>query len=226
MGTGKVSMESNENLSTESKSITQEIREQLSNGKSAQEIIAIGYAPGTVFKIQWQMRKAGKLPRKAAFHTQESRPDPTAPSMNYDDLLEELENLEAENKALHYLLEDVEALDSENEALLEEVERLRSNEAQAEGIQAQLSQALAHNTRLESRVEALESELRSFKQAGDSTRRELEVARESLRESQRRVQELTTRLQSVEAENRDLKAYLSRTSDHWQRHFRQFRLHG
>jgi hypothetical protein len=40
------------------KGIMQEIREHLAQGKSSQEVIALGYAAGSVYKIQQQLRRS------------------------------------------------------------------------------------------------------------------------------------------------------------------------
>jgi hypothetical protein len=41
----------------DTKGVMQQIRELLSEGKSSKEVIALGYASGSVYKIQRQMRK-------------------------------------------------------------------------------------------------------------------------------------------------------------------------
>src|ERR671914_419566 len=41
-------------------SIMEEIRNLLSQGKSSSEVIALGYKPPTVYKVQRQLRKNGK----------------------------------------------------------------------------------------------------------------------------------------------------------------------
>jgi hypothetical protein len=44
-------------VSTDTKGTMQQIREHLIEGKSSQEVIALGYAPGTVYKIQRRLKK-------------------------------------------------------------------------------------------------------------------------------------------------------------------------
>ena len=46
-------------VSTETKGMMQQIREHLAQGKSSTEIIALGYKPPTVYKVQRQMRRHG-----------------------------------------------------------------------------------------------------------------------------------------------------------------------
>jgi hypothetical protein len=46
-------------VSTDTKGVMQQIREQLIEGKSSQEVIALGYAPGSVYKVQRQLRRNG-----------------------------------------------------------------------------------------------------------------------------------------------------------------------
>jgi DNA-binding CsgD family transcriptional regulator len=48
-----------------SNSIMQEIRKLLSQGKSSSEVIALGYKPPTVYKVQRQLRKKGQGNNKA-----------------------------------------------------------------------------------------------------------------------------------------------------------------
>jgi hypothetical protein len=41
----------------DNKGVMQQIREHLAQGKSSQQVIALGYSPGSVYKVQRQMRK-------------------------------------------------------------------------------------------------------------------------------------------------------------------------
>ncbi len=45
----------------ENRGIMQQVRELLSQGKASREVIQLGYAPGTVYKVQRQVRD-GRVP--------------------------------------------------------------------------------------------------------------------------------------------------------------------
>jgi DNA repair exonuclease SbcCD ATPase subunit len=80
----------------DTKGILQQIRENLSQGKSSQEVIALGYAPGSVYKIQRQLRRRSEEKAEpAARVTAEAH----IPVVNNEVLIRK-EQLETENAEL------------------------------------------------------------------------------------------------------------------------------
>lgn len=140
--------------------IMQEIRTLLSSGKPSGEVIALGYKPGTVYKVHRQMR--GKAPGPGCNRAQATAPSPLTPDAvtqadldrwpTVDDLFEEDEPL-----ALYHLL------DHDFPRLSERVESLHSELGQARArikvLEVEAGQAQA----LKERVRALESSTAELK---------------------------------------------------------------
>jgi hypothetical protein len=81
------------------KGVMQQIREHLEQGKSSQEVIALGYAPGSVYKVQRQIRrKESPGEKQLAQVSLESLASETA-----SHLIMRLEILEAEHAQLRSL---------------------------------------------------------------------------------------------------------------------------
>src|SRR5918996_1459019 len=73
-----------------------QIREHLEQGKSSQEVIALGYAPGSVYKIQRQLRRRREGKEEpAARSTAEAQV-----AVVNDEVLIRMEQLETENAEL------------------------------------------------------------------------------------------------------------------------------
>jgi hypothetical protein len=80
----------------DTKGVMQQIREHLVQGKSSQEVIALGYAPGSVYKIQRQLRCSSGEKDQASV-----RPTPEAPASTLEiDATVRMEQLETENAQL------------------------------------------------------------------------------------------------------------------------------
>ena len=101
----------NRKVDRETTSVMQAIREHLLNGKLSRELIGMGYKPGTVFKIQWQLRKKGKLIqiRQASMSNHRDSHDPVQPYGLIPEL-KTLGRLEDENEDLQEKEEEVEGL--------------------------------------------------------------------------------------------------------------------
>jgi hypothetical protein len=105
------------------KGIMQEIREHLAQGKSSQEVIALGYAAGSVYKIQQQLRRSSGEKGNASV-----RPTPQAQVSVVDNkVLAQMEHLQTENAELR----------SQMAELLQEVEGVTSFHSQLDQIQQQ-----------------------------------------------------------------------------------------
>jgi hypothetical protein len=68
-------------VSMDTKGVMQQIRDHLAQGKSSQEVIALGYAPGSVYKIQRQMRKRAVTTADRPPGERDQRDHSTAPSI-------------------------------------------------------------------------------------------------------------------------------------------------
>jgi hypothetical protein len=131
----------------DTKGVMQQIREQLIEGKSSQEVIALGYAPGSVYKIQRQLRrsdgeKGGRVPQGRG-----EVPSPTADA----EALAKAERLAAENAQLRQQIRMLEEQLAEVSCL-----RLQLEHAQGwiEELEAQASQVQP----LREQVNALQSQ--------------------------------------------------------------------
>jgi len=83
-------------VSMDTKGIMQQIREHLVQDKSSQEVIALGFAPGSVYKIQQQLRRSTGEKEQASVRT-----TPEAPASTLDtDATVRIEQLETENAQL------------------------------------------------------------------------------------------------------------------------------
>jgi hypothetical protein len=111
----------------DTKSVMQQIREHLIEGKSSQEVIALGYAPGSVYKVQRQLRrsdgeKGGRDPQGRG-----EAPSPTADA----EAPAKTERLAAENAQLRQQIRMLEEQLAEVSSL-----RLQLEQAQDSGQQA------------------------------------------------------------------------------------------
>jgi DNA repair exonuclease SbcCD ATPase subunit len=107
----------------DTKGVMQQIREHLAQGKSSQEVIALGYAPGSVYKIQRQLHRGREGKEEpAAWGTAEAQV-----SVVNNELLIRMEQLETENAELR----------TEMAELRQEVERATSLQHQLAQLQQQ-----------------------------------------------------------------------------------------
>lgn len=136
----------------DSKGVMEQIREHLESGKSAGQVIGLGYAPSTVYKVQRQLRQDKKrkpgLPSNGASVATTLRQGSDAAG-RIAELEQQVESLQA---ALEEANDHWTVLEQEREQHLAEIERLqrRIQELEAEG------QAMAE---LRSRASSLETEL-------------------------------------------------------------------
>ena len=124
----------------ETKGIMAEIREHLAKGKSSREVIHLGFAPGTVYKVRRQLTRGENLPVKPKVAKDET-PAIVGVEDTPDDNGEWIEDWETPN-------EEFELLQSQ----------IRRAEARIAELQAQVSDAhsiLLKATELEQQVELL-----------------------------------------------------------------------
>lgn len=151
--------------------IMAEIRRQLVQGKTAQELIAEGYKQGSVFKARWQLRRRGELESPTPLAHRPSiaaLEQPHTPQMVTQGV-----SLQSENE--------------KNEQLREEIARLRQEVEEAASLQMELDQAHA-------RMELLESEANQ----AQALRERIEVLKpeaETTPRLRQRVRELENQLQ-------------------------------
>jgi septal ring factor EnvC (AmiA/AmiB activator) len=114
------------------KGVMQEIREHLTQGKSSHEVIALGYAPGSVYKVQRQLRRHGSAANNLSAPVRLEEPA----SAPHPDILARLEKLEAANDELSAQVTELLAekqtdsiLESQIDQLGQRVERLVSEVA-------------------------------------------------------------------------------------------------
>jgi uncharacterized protein (UPF0335 family) len=103
------------------KGVMEEIREHLAQGKSSKAVIALGFAPGSVYKVQRQLRHSSGEKETAS-----ARPAPEIQASVVDtEAVARMERLEAENAELR----------SQMAELLQEVEGVTSFHSQLDQIQ-------------------------------------------------------------------------------------------
>jgi hypothetical protein len=105
----------------DTKGVMQQIREHLAQGKSSQEVIALGYAPGSVYKVQRQLRRRNEEKEEPAAR---STAEAQVPVVNSEVLIR-MERLETENAELRTQMVD----------LLQEVKRVTSLQYQLDQLQ-------------------------------------------------------------------------------------------
>lgn len=186
----------------QSDGIMQQIREHLAEGKSSSEVIALGYAPPTVYKVRRHMgRKAQRELRQEPDHdpAQDGQPD----GESSQEPQERVEGLEA---------------------------LLRGKEAEPETVHRQLRGTLeaaeARVRDLSARVGVLEAERDGWKRQAEWTAQKLEGERNAaLRESDR----LWEQCRQVRAERDrtqqrldDLRRWLYSKNPHWEMEFYHF----
>lgn len=149
-------------MSTNSKGIMAQIRERLSQGKCSREIIALGYRPGTVYKVQRGMRKEstglsqGLIQVATASHHVPDQPEAPNWWPSVDDLFVEDEPL-----ALLGLLDhDFPQLSEKVESLSGGIVKLRDESA---SLRLQLGQAQARIRELEIEVDQAQALMEGVK---------------------------------------------------------------
>jgi transposase-like protein len=98
------------------KGIMEGIREHLAQGKSSQEVIALGYAPGTVYRIQHQLRRRSGEKGKTSVR---ATPEAQVPIIDTE-AVARMKHLETENAQLRAQMAE----------LHQEVERVTSLHSQ------------------------------------------------------------------------------------------------
>lgn len=127
----------------ESTGVMQEIRELLLAGHTSREVMEMGYAPGSVYKVQWQLRKQGKLNGKATFQGKAV-------------------TIPLSNQPIQVQLSQ---LQTEKAELQNEVTRLREEVEEAASLRAELEEAVGQIGELEAEVseaEALRDQIKSL----------------------------------------------------------------
>jgi DNA repair exonuclease SbcCD ATPase subunit len=80
----------------DTKGVMQQIREHLAQGKSSQEVIALGYAPGSVYKVQRQLRLSSGDEQQVSA---QPAPEPQVSVVDIE-ALARMQRLETENAQL------------------------------------------------------------------------------------------------------------------------------
>jgi hypothetical protein len=138
------------------KGVMQQIREHLIEGKSSQEVIALGYAPGSVYKIQRQLRRSSEEKEKSLVR---ATPEASIPAVDMEALLR-MDRLETENAKLRAQMVE----------LRQEVERATSLQHQLAQLQQQFEdldtkvgqsqqEAIRQDQELAHRIETLERQV-------------------------------------------------------------------
>jgi DNA repair exonuclease SbcCD ATPase subunit len=143
--------------------IMAEIRDLLSQGKSSSEVIALGYKPSTVYKVQRQLNKRGPDNIKAL----------------------NLGNDPATLATPAYL-------QAENADLQQRIVTLEAELAEAASLRSELDQALSRIEELEAeahQVKALRVQARSFQLEVQTWQRKAETTQKPLEEAEHRVSE-------------------------------------
>jgi predicted RNase H-like nuclease (RuvC/YqgF family) len=137
------------------KGIMEEIREHLARGQSSQEVIALGYAPGSVYKVQRQLRHSSDDQEQAA-----ARTAPEAQVSVVDtEAVAQMERLGTENAEVRTQMAE----------LLQEVERVTSLHSQLDQLQRRLEgldtkvgesqQEISRYAQEQQRIETLERQV-------------------------------------------------------------------
>ena len=123
----------------DTRGIMEQIRAHLGQGKSSRELIDMGFAPGTVFKVQRQVRKNSPAPQREPVQaTALSDPRPSGPEdpewwPSLDDLLEQDDAL-----ALYHLLNhDFASLGDKVEVLSDRLDQLSQIHARIKKLEAE-----------------------------------------------------------------------------------------
>ncbi|GEM_PF-3157173 len=145
--------------------VMQEIRDRLAGGQSSTEVIAQGFAPPTVYKVQRQLRRDQNGAMAPAAPAQPS-PELAEARQRIQELEEEVASLEAdvdsmeeEAKASAELQTHLEVLMPKLNGLLGEVTQLRAARDQAVERASALGANAQEAGRLRHRVTELESQL-------------------------------------------------------------------
>jgi DNA repair exonuclease SbcCD ATPase subunit len=143
--------------------IMAEIRNLLSQGKSSSEVIALGYKPPTVYKVQRQLNKSGKDNIKAL--NLGNDPAPLAAPAH---------------------------LQAENAELQQRIAMLKAELTEAASLRSELDQALSRIEELEAevhQVKALRAPVRSFQLEVQTWQRKAETRQKALEEAEHHVSE-------------------------------------
>ncbi len=151
--------------------IMQEIRTLLSQGKSSGEVIALGYKPPTVYKVQRQLKRKGQDNRGAPVQR-------IAQGLVANADTEALADLEAENWELRRRAEMLEAQLSEANSLRFQVDQAQ---ARIEELESEAQQAEA----LRAQLIALRGEVQDWQRKTAEMKKALEQAEQHVREAQR-----------------------------------------
>lgn len=179
----------------ESKGIMEQIREHIAQGKSSSDIIAMGYAPPTVYKVQRWMRKKGLTGGRPQIELA-----PVAPVTIAD----------------HVSQTRVKELEAENEQLRQQLSELHWEVIRADAAESKLAQARSCVQELETRVSALGRQ-------AEQNRVEWRTLQGLLAQAKERMLTAESKLREVEQENADLKAYLGSKNCGWQEDFARFK---
>src|SRR5918992_1001842 len=107
-------------VSMDTKGVLQQIREHLAQGKSSQEVIALGYAAGSVYKVQRQLRRSSGEKEQTSVRPM---PEVKIPEVDIESTAR-MKGLETENAQLHTQMVE----------LRKEVERVASLHSQLDQI--------------------------------------------------------------------------------------------
>ena len=167
----------------ESTGIMQRIKDLLKQGTQSGDIIQMGFAPGTVYKVQRQFRRQAHMAQTKVIEAQATPSLKTSSQAKADvaALVDQLQQYQKENESLHSDVEHLRAV--EKEANL--------NGSQFATLAGELQAIKAERVRSESKI--------------------IQLTYENGR--------LTQQLQEAQAENIDLKKYLSSKNCGWQRDF-------
>ena len=139
--------------------VTGTIRALLARGLTSGEIIAKGFRPGTVYKVQRSLRLAAALaPEPRSAHEEDDGEDPAEQVEESEDWLEDESSAEDRIAELEAGLSDVSS----------ELSELRgSNEGRFRSATSELSQVGLDLSRLNRRVSELEKEIRWLREAAE-----------------------------------------------------------
>ncbi len=161
--------------------VMQDIKEHLARGESAQALIQQGYKSGSVYKVQWQMRKKGELNGKGP----RSSVGPGANRRSTED-----PGLDQDGNST----ERVATLEAENADLTSEVARLRHQVEEADSLRSEVDRLQVGFEYLENKVDCIEADIKKDKASQITQTNDLE---QRVSKAEKSIVELTRLLDAA-----------------------------
>lgn len=137
----------------ESTGIMQQVQEALEAGNSSGEVIKMGFAPSTVYKVQRNLRR---IIAKAPVHLYQETLQPSTA------IVEKLLYYQSENEQLHQRIEALESIEKENQHSRSELNNMKTDlqyfKAKTGHLSDKLAQQMEENRLLQDRLQAMRLE--------------------------------------------------------------------